>query len=258
MATPTIPPGQEGGLVRIEEAAATAMARLARGEHRALEVPPHGTPAEPDLVRDRVQRPALPMVAPDLLVGGHPLGSPRGGERQCPGGRLRGRERHGAEAGPEGRGGGIVHGRRRTGMLGSDACQLRGVGPEHVREVLQQVKPIGDLAGRGRPEARRFRIGLGPIPHEHLDPGMGLKPLGDSSGYGIHGYWLFREPWRFEDDAERHRAAHLLRRFQSTIIAAGKLHGWDLDSTFNLAQVLRVPGTCNRKVAADVREVTIR
>ncbi len=53
--TPTIPPSQEGRVVRVEEAAVTTMPRLALGERRALEVPPHGTPTEPDLVRDRVQ-----------------------------------------------------------------------------------------------------------------------------------------------------------------------------------------------------------
>jgi putative DNA primase/helicase len=78
------------------------------------------------------------------------------------------------------------------------------------------------------------------------------------SGYGVHGYWLFRELWQFEDDAERRRAAHLLRRFQATIIAAGKRHGWNLDSTFSLAQVLRIPGSYNHKVAGEDREVTIQ
>jgi hypothetical protein len=29
----------------------------------------------------------------------------------------------------------------------------------------------------GRPEARRFRIGLGSVPYDHLNPGMGLQPL---------------------------------------------------------------------------------
>jgi putative DNA primase/helicase len=76
------------------------------------------------------------------------------------------------------------------------------------------------------------------------------------SGYGIHAYWLFRELWRFEDEAERGRGAQLLQRFQATIIAAGQRHGWALDSTFNLAQVLRIPGTYNHKVAGETREVT--
>jgi hypothetical protein len=122
---------------------------------------------KPNLVRDGVQRPALPMGAPDLLVVSDPLGSPSGGEGRCPRGGRRGR----------------------GGGLGVDTRQLLGVGPEHigphVREVLQQVEPIRHLEGLGCPEARRFRIGLGPIPHEHLDPGMCLKPLGDSDSLPI-------------------------------------------------------------------------
>ena len=79
------------------------MPRLALGERRALEVALHGAPTEPDLVRNRIQSPALPMVRPDLLVVGHPLGPPRGGEGRGPCGRLRGRERHGGEVGAGGR-----------------------------------------------------------------------------------------------------------------------------------------------------------
>jgi putative DNA primase/helicase len=77
------------------------------------------------------------------------------------------------------------------------------------------------------------------------------------SGYGVHAYWLFRELWRLDDDAERARAAHLLRRFQSTILAEGQRQGWRLDSTFNLAQLLRLPGCYNHKVPGEAREVHI-
>ena len=57
-----------------------------------------------------------------------------------------------------------------------------GVSPkhvgQHVRQILQQMKPIGHLADRGRPRAGGFRIRLGAIPDKHLDPGMRLQPLG--------------------------------------------------------------------------------
>lgn len=76
-----------------------------------------------------------------------------------------------------------------SGGPGIDTRQLWGVGPEHVGqhvcEIVSQVQPIRHLAGRGCPKARRFRIGLGPIPHDHLDPGMGLKPLGDRDSLPI-------------------------------------------------------------------------
>src|SRR2546426_7700499 len=101
--TPAVPTGQEDGFVRIEDTAVAAMSRLALGKRRALEIPLHGAPTEPDLVRHRIQGPALPMVRPYLRVAGHPLSPPGGGEGHSPCGRLLGRERHGGEAGDGGR-----------------------------------------------------------------------------------------------------------------------------------------------------------
>src|SRR5262249_50770883 len=74
IATPAVPPGEEGGFVGIQNTAVAAMPRLALRKRRALEVPLHGAPTEPDLVRDGVQRPALPMGGPDLVIVGPPVG----------------------------------------------------------------------------------------------------------------------------------------------------------------------------------------
>jgi hypothetical protein len=49
------------------------MARLALRECWTLEIPVYGAPTEAHLLCDGIQRPALPMGGPDLLVGGHPL-----------------------------------------------------------------------------------------------------------------------------------------------------------------------------------------
>jgi hypothetical protein len=138
--TPAIPPGQEGRFVRIEETAVAAMPRLALGKRRAPEIPLHGAPTEPDLSGNRIQGPALPMVRPDLLVASDPLYPPRGGAGHCPCGWLLGREQHGGATGGRGWAGGIVHGCWCRDVLGIDARQLWGVGPEdvgqHVREIL--------------------------------------------------------------------------------------------------------------------------
>ena len=56
---------------------------------------------------------------------------------------------------------------------------------------------------------------------------------------------------------DRQAAYHLLHRLQATIQAVAKLHGWDVDSTFDLARVLRLPGTYNRKVPDDPKPVEI-
>jgi hypothetical protein len=89
-------------------------------------------------------------------------------------------------------------------MPGIDARQLRGVGLEHVgqyvREILQQVKPIRHLAGRGRPKARGFRVCLGTIPHEDLNPGMCLQPLGDSRGFPIREHGERAPPFQVQQE----------------------------------------------------------
>lgn len=69
-----------------------------------------------------------------------------------------------------------------------------------------------------------------------------------ATGGGLHGYWLFKELWEFDDDEERQFAQALSRRFQFTLQAIAKeAHQWDIDSTYDLARVLRLPGTYNVK-----------
>jgi hypothetical protein len=67
------------------------------------------------------------------------------------------------------------------------------------------------------------------------------------SGGGLQAWWLFSEPWVFDDDADRNRAAVLAASWVMTAQAHGNAAGWKVDSTKDLARVLRVVGTCNRK-----------
>ena len=77
------------------------------------------------------------------------------------------------------------------------------------------------------------------------------------SGYGAHFHWLFRELWLFTGPDDRQAAYHLLHRLQATIQEVAKRHRWEVDSTFDLARVLRVPGTYNRNVPDNPQLVTI-
>jgi len=63
------------------------------------------------------------------------------------------------------------------------------------------------------------------------------------SGHGLHAHWIFKELWYFEDD-ERDYAAALVRGWQGHIRASSDVR---MDYTHDLARVLRVPGTWNRK-----------
>lgn len=67
------------------------------------------------------------------------------------------------------------------------------------------------------------------------------------SGHGLHGYWLFREPLTIDSKEERDEAQDLVRRFQRRLQGIAAKWGWKIDNTSDLARVLRLPGTMNRK-----------
>lgn len=67
------------------------------------------------------------------------------------------------------------------------------------------------------------------------------------TGYGVHGWWLFKEMWLFENHDERTKAASLVDRWQQTIRMLAKECGWEVDSTHDLARIMRIPGTFNAK-----------
>jgi putative DNA primase/helicase len=68
------------------------------------------------------------------------------------------------------------------------------------------------------------------------------------SGHGLQAWWLFREVWVFETEADRQTAQTLACRFLVTLQANVRTHGWQIDPTADLARVLRPPGTWNRKL----------
>jgi len=69
------------------------------------------------------------------------------------------------------------------------------------------------------------------------------------TGGGYHVYWLFHEFLTFPTEEERHFGANLVARWNWTLQAHAKRMHRELDSTFDLSRVLRVPGTWNYKRA---------
>jgi hypothetical protein len=67
------------------------------------------------------------------------------------------------------------------------------------------------------------------------------------TGNGIHAHWIFKEPEMFENDVHRHQIETMCQRLQETIKQRATEKGWSLDSTWDIARVLRPPGTANYK-----------
>lgn len=117
-----------------------------------------------------------------------------------------------------------------------------------------------DIAGEGHSDS--------PYPPDHdaamrVVAEMRLKPtMIVHSGGGLHVYWLFTEAWLVRNaddpDAERER----MREFMRSWTYAAKYHAhrlgrWKIDSTFDLARLLRPAGTTNRKLDNRPRAVKI-
>jgi putative DNA primase/helicase len=72
------------------------------------------------------------------------------------------------------------------------------------------------------------------------------------TGGGLQAYWLFREPWQFEDENDRRKVKKMSRAFQRCLQRVARNHGWTMDGTADLVRLLRLPGTYNNKQAEPV------
>jgi hypothetical protein len=87
---------------------------------------------------------------------------------------------------------------------------------------------------------------------------VGLKPsLVVRSGHGLQAYWLLSEPWVLDSVDERQAAARLAKRWSDTVRACAIAEGFDADGVGDLARVMRVPGTFNRKQSHDIKAVVL-
>ena len=97
-------------------------------------------------------------------------------------------------------------------------------GPENKKNVAPTVEAACEFA------------------HEVLEPTLLIN-----SGYGLQAWWLFEEPWTFATTPEQQRGAELVAGFHLTLKNIAKAKGWKLDSTHDLARLMRIPGTVNTK-----------
>jgi hypothetical protein len=77
------------------------------------------------------------------------------------------------------------------------------------------------------------------------------------SGHGIQAWWLFREPWIFENEDERFKAQAMCQAWHHRLLERATARGWVIDATFDLSRILRIPGTKNLKDPKDVRDVEL-
>lgn len=93
---------------------------------------------------------------------------------------------------------------------------------------------------------------------EHLIRAVPFEPTAIvHSGHGLHVWWLFDQPVAIPAHATIQDFERTCAALQALVIAKGAERQWHVDKTSDLARVLRLPGTTNRKLPGDIRPVTL-
>ncbi|RMF23717.1 MAG: hypothetical protein D6760_04850, partial [Deltaproteobacteria bacterium] len=80
---------------------------------------------------------------------------------------------------------------------------------------------------------------------------VGLQPtIVVHTGHGLQAWWLLKEPLVVESDEDREGVIAAAKRWDVTVQTRAAKFGWHVDSTGDLARVLRVPGTLNHKTGS--------
>lgn len=128
---------------------------------------------------------------------------------------------------------------------------LKALAPSRKRSNAEEVIGIpglwADIDVNGGPEQK---TGAAPdrdtalaLANELIEPTVVVN-----SGYGFQAWWLFDgEPWIFSSPAEREQAKRLVAAFQAALKGKAALEGFTIDSTFDLARLMRIPETLNHK-----------
>jgi len=81
---------------------------------------------------------------------------------------------------------------------------------------------------------------------------MGSLPVKPSiivwSGNGMHVYWLLNEPFIINSKQEMEQIKGIVSSWGRHINERAKILGWRIDSVYDIARILRIPGTLNHKL----------
>ena len=78
-----------------------------------------------------------------------------------------------------------------------------------------------------------------------------------ATGNGAHAWWVFKEPYTFDGDEDRHAVATQVARWHTLLCLNASSRGWAYDRLSDLARILRIPGTQNLKDPANPKDVVV-
>ena len=129
------------------------------------------------------------------------------------------------------------------------ALAPRDLGPRRRCPASQAAAIPGlwlDIDTNGGPDHKH---GAAPsLDHAEQLASAALEPtITVHSGHGLHAWWLFDTPWRFQHVDEQQAAAQASAQWQHLHRRHAQEEGWTVDHTHDLARLLRPPGTINAK-----------
>jgi hypothetical protein len=166
--------------------------------------------------------------------------------------------------------GGVAHIYVGTGLMAAETLEQRGRDEQRSTSTMRATNDTtaGLLALAVDIDIRSDLHDTKPYPPD-LDAARRVYqsvPLAPTmivhTGNGLHAWWCFAEPWLVEDAAdpavERAAMYDLARSWSATLrFHADRMGQWKIDSTFDLARVLRMPGTLNAKPGGDPKPVVL-
>lgn len=123
------------------------------------------------------------------------------------------------------------------------------VKPSNTRTAARAIVGIpgiwADLDVNGGPE---HKTGAAPDIDSAITLAKSIVPptLLINSGYGLQAWWLLDKPWLFRE-GDNEQAARMVQAFQTMLRAKAKAAGFTIDSTHDLARLMRIPGSENCK-----------
>ena len=124
----------------------------------------------------------------------------------------------------------------------SNAAALPGLWAD-----IDVAHPVHKKKAQLPPSAERVMEAIATLPYE--------PTLIVDSGHGLQYWWLFEKPWEFAGQEERAQARRLTQWWHRLIHDIFKAQGWTTDSVFDLARIMRLPGTFNNKVSGERKPV---
>ena len=109
-----------------------------------------------------------------------------------------------------------------------------------------------DLMGPGHKTTKKLPASMAECEKIIHEAALPEPTLWVHSGGGLYPWWLFDEPWELEpDEGFLKLAQEISRTWQDTLSASAEEMGLHYGPVPDLARVLRIPGTINRKVDGD-------